>query len=598
MTINDSRSFAAASVSTDLLTQINARLVEFRSIAAKIAAGNELNESFIGQSALIKAEVEALKLEISAIIAANIPGHEWAGTTLRLMNPDGEWGDFISLKGEMGPQGQVGPKGEIGNTGPKGDQGLQGDTGAQGEKGDKGDTGDKGDSFTVNAQGTLANRASHDGEVEGFSYLDIENGNLYFRTAVAGAWSAPIPFGKGETGEKGDKGDAGIAGPEGPSAYDVAVEAGFSGSEALWLASLRGAKGDKGDTGSQGIQGIQGLKGDTGAKGDQGIQGTQGVQGIQGLPGPKGDTGAKGDKGDTGATGEAGPAGTTDYNALSNKPTLGTAAAKDEAFFVSSLHINWGIIHENTEPWLNFLRNNGHARPRKIITNAVDDCIAEMSDCGAWDITDIFNVFFLHDLAASLVGLKNPGWLTWTPTNSPVFEPGVGFSSTGVSTTGGYLRANRAPNALTHFTQDAAAAGIYVTGGGSETGDNELSTSGGASASGLGINSYASATSQSIRVNNTAGWVVSGITGPDGFAMGVREGANLLKGYRDGVLLGTTTAFPSMARASTDITFLASGSGRSEDFGHAAIMGGAYTADMVAGIQSALSTLRSTIGVF
>lgn len=36
---------------------------------------------------------------------------------------------------------------------------------------------------------------------------------------------------------------------------------------------------------------------------------------------------ATGRTGDTGATGSAGPPGTTDYNALSNKPTLGTAAA-------------------------------------------------------------------------------------------------------------------------------------------------------------------------------------------------------------------------------------------------------------------------------
>ncbi|MNS19408.1 hypothetical protein D3C72_511270 [compost metagenome] len=78
--------------------------------------------------------------------------------------------------------------------------------------------GDRGDAFTVNAQGDLAGREAYDGEAVGFSYLDVENGNLYFRVAPSG-WSLPIPFGKGE---KGDKGDTGADGPEGPAGADGA----------------------------------------------------------------------------------------------------------------------------------------------------------------------------------------------------------------------------------------------------------------------------------------------------------------------------------------------------------------------------------------
>jgi hypothetical protein len=40
----------------------------------------------------------------------------------------------------------------------------------------------------------------------------------------------------------------GTQGPEGPSAYDVAVENGFVGSEAAWLASLEGNPGPEGDS--------------------------------------------------------------------------------------------------------------------------------------------------------------------------------------------------------------------------------------------------------------------------------------------------------------------------------------------------------------
>lgn len=54
-------------------------------------------------------------------------------------------------------------------------------------------------------------------------------------------------------------------GVPGDSAYQVAVDNGFVGTEAQWLASLKGAKGDKGDTGN---------KGDKGDKGDPGTAGT------------------------------------------------------------------------------------------------------------------------------------------------------------------------------------------------------------------------------------------------------------------------------------------------------------------------------------
>lgn len=75
---------------------------------------------------------------------------------------------------------------------------------------------------------------------------------------------------------------------DGQSAYALAVQLGYTGSEAAWIASLKGAKGDKGDTGAQGP------KGETGATGPQG---------------PQGPTGATGARGPTGATGPQGPAG-------------------------------------------------------------------------------------------------------------------------------------------------------------------------------------------------------------------------------------------------------------------------------------------------
>lgn len=72
---------------------------------------------------------------------------------------------------------------------------------------------------------------------------------------------------------------------DGQSAYALAVQLGFTGSEADWIASLKGAKGDKGDTGAQGPEGA------TGATGPQGPQGPTGATGPQGPQGPTGASG-------------------------------------------------------------------------------------------------------------------------------------------------------------------------------------------------------------------------------------------------------------------------------------------------------------------
>lgn len=65
----------------------------------------------------------------------------------------------------------------------------------------------------------------------------------------------------------------------GDSAYEVAVENGFVGTKAEWLASLvgeQGATGAVGATGATGATGAPGAKGDTGATGAAGAPGTPG----------------------------------------------------------------------------------------------------------------------------------------------------------------------------------------------------------------------------------------------------------------------------------------------------------------------------------
>lgn len=69
----------------------------------------------------------------------------------------------------------------------------------------------------------------------------------------------------------------------GKSAYESAVELGFVGTEAQWIASLKGVKGDTGDQGPQGETGQRGVQGDPGDRGADGTNGTDGVDG-EGVP--------------------------------------------------------------------------------------------------------------------------------------------------------------------------------------------------------------------------------------------------------------------------------------------------------------------------
>lgn len=86
---------------------------------------------------------------------------------------------------------------------------------------------------------------------------------------------------QGATGAAGVNGIDGVNGVDGKSAYQLAVDAGFVGTEPEWRASLKGVKGDTGATGAQGLAGPQGI---------QGVAGPQGEIGPIGPEGPSPDT--------------------------------------------------------------------------------------------------------------------------------------------------------------------------------------------------------------------------------------------------------------------------------------------------------------------
>ncbi|MFA5562494.1 MAG: hypothetical protein WDA00_07655, partial [Eubacteriales bacterium] len=124
-------------------------------------------------------------------------------------------------------------------------------------------------------------------------------------------------------------------GLNGKSAYEIAVENGFEGTEAQWLASLQaaspsisinaegywvingvatgvkaqGEQGETGATGPAGPQGEQGPAGPAGPQGETGATGPAGPQGEQGPAGPAGPQGEQGPAGPAGPQGDPGPAG-------------------------------------------------------------------------------------------------------------------------------------------------------------------------------------------------------------------------------------------------------------------------------------------------
>lgn len=125
-------------------------------------------------------------------------------------------------------------------------------------------------------------------------------------------------------------GFGGRQGPAGPSAYQLAVQGGFEGTEAEWLASLVGPPGRDGAPGADGADGVPGKDGQDGAPG---------APGADGAPGQNGKTPYIGSNGnwwigtmDTGVSASGGStAGVTSFNGRSGdvEPQRGDYTAAD-----------------------------------------------------------------------------------------------------------------------------------------------------------------------------------------------------------------------------------------------------------------------------
>lgn len=131
-----------------------------------------------------------------------------------------------------------------------------------------------------------------DGISPAVTVTETETGATISVTDATGTTTAEL--------HNGEKGDTGSRGAAGKSAYEVALQNGFTGTEADWLTSLKGQKGDAGEPGATGA------KGDPGEKGDWGEPGTSGEKGERGEKGEKGDAGTPGKDGVNGKDGTNG----------------------------------------------------------------------------------------------------------------------------------------------------------------------------------------------------------------------------------------------------------------------------------------------------
>jgi hypothetical protein len=215
----------------------------------------------------------------------------------------------------------------------------------------------------------------------------------------------------GPSGPTGATGDSGLAGPAGASAYEVAVNLGFEGVEAVWLSSLEGPTGPAGadstvtgPTGADGTPGgptgptgadstVEGPTGPTGPTGaDSNVTGPTGADStVAGPTGPTGPTGADsivtGPTGPTGPTGADGTPGTDGTPGGPTGPTGPTGASGGITYTVVNNAASNYVINGATNPTLSFIR--GH---RYIIDiNASGHPFWIQTVSGAYSAGNVYN---------------------------------------------------------------------------------------------------------------------------------------------------------------------------------------------------------------
>lgn len=192
------------------------------------------------------------------------------------VGPQGQQG-IQGPRGVQGIQGEQGERGPSGIQGPAGSQGIQG---PKGEKGDPGKDGADGKSLAIQDvydKYTELVAAYPNGNEYTYQVGD-RNNELFIWSERLNTWvsigalqgaqgpqgmAATIEIGNVTTGEAGTQASVVNKGTLTEAVFDFTIPRGIQGVQ-----------------GEQGIQGIQGIQGEVGPQGPQGIQGVAGKDGI------------------------------------------------------------------------------------------------------------------------------------------------------------------------------------------------------------------------------------------------------------------------------------------------------------------------------
>jgi Collagen triple helix repeat (20 copies) len=162
--------------------------------------------------------------------------------------------DAVDIRGATGTQGVPGNDGEPGEQGAPGTDGtdgLDGSTILSGSTAPEDTEGNNGDYY--------------------IQFIGISENAVLYGPKTGGVWSGAgvqLRGPQGLPGDDGADGSPGTPGADGDSAYQIALDNGFVGDEAAWLASLVGAPGADGEDGTDGTDGTNGTDGIDGTDGN------------------------------------------------------------------------------------------------------------------------------------------------------------------------------------------------------------------------------------------------------------------------------------------------------------------------------------------
>ena len=218
---------------------------------------------------------------------------------------EAEW--LASLEGADGQDGADGQNGVDGTDGQNGTDGINGQDGTNGLSAyeiavQNGFVGTEAE-WLASLQGTDGQDGANgqdgiDGQ-NGIDGQDGTNGLSAYEIALQNGfvgteaeWLASLEGIDGQNGADGQDGANGTDGTNGLSAYEIAVQNGFIGTEAEWLASLQGADGQDGANGTDGTNGLSAYEiavqnGFIGSEAEwlASLQGTDGQDGVDGQGG-------------------------------------------------------------------------------------------------------------------------------------------------------------------------------------------------------------------------------------------------------------------------------------------------------------------------